>query len=109
LEGKQAEQIKVTLNSDVPALLLALPAFVGVLIGSWLDLPGCARGTATCINFVVTHGNLPALTATNSEEWWRPRADEKPARHGGVPLAWASPKVTPYGHEEAAAERRRAA
>jgi hypothetical protein len=31
-------QIKATLNSDVPALLLALPAFVGVLIGSWLDL-----------------------------------------------------------------------
>ena len=43
----QAEQIKATLNSDVPALLLALPAFVGVLIGSWLDLSRLRRASLT--------------------------------------------------------------
>lgn len=42
-----AEQIKATLNSDVPALLLALPAFVGVLIGSWLDLSHLRRASLT--------------------------------------------------------------
>lgn len=42
-----AEQIKATLNSDVPALLLALPAFVGVLIGSWLDLSRLRRASLT--------------------------------------------------------------
>lgn len=42
-----AEQIKATLNSDVPALLLALPAFVGVLIGSWLDLTRLRRASLT--------------------------------------------------------------
>jgi hypothetical protein len=47
LEEKQAEQIKATLNSDVPALLLALPAFVGVLIGSWLDLSRLRRASLT--------------------------------------------------------------
>lgn len=43
----QSEQIKATLNSDVPALLLALPAFVGVLIGSWLDLSHLRRASLT--------------------------------------------------------------
>lgn len=47
LEEKQAEQIKATVNSDVPALLLALPAFVGVLIGSWLDLSRLRRASLT--------------------------------------------------------------
>ncbi|MGH3633245.1 MAG: hypothetical protein ACRDTS_03930, partial [Mycobacterium sp.] len=42
-----AEQIKATLNSDVPALLLALPAFVGVLIGSWLDLSRLRKASLT--------------------------------------------------------------
>ncbi|MCA1605827.1 MAG: hypothetical protein LC775_10225 [Acidobacteria bacterium] len=43
----QAEQIRATLNSDIPALLLALPAFVSVLIGSWLDLSRLRRGSLT--------------------------------------------------------------
>ncbi len=47
LDAKQAEQIKATLNSDLPALLLALPAFVGVLIGSWLDLSRLRRASLT--------------------------------------------------------------
>ena len=46
-DDAQAEQIKATLNSDVPALLLALPAFVGVLIGSWLDLSRLRRASLT--------------------------------------------------------------
>lgn len=42
-----AEQIKATLNSDIPAVLLALPAFVGVLIGSWLDLSRLRKASLT--------------------------------------------------------------
>jgi hypothetical protein len=43
----QNEQIKATLNSDIPALLLALPAFIGVLIGSWLELSRLRRASLT--------------------------------------------------------------
>ena len=43
----EREQIKAILNSDVPALLLALPAFIGVLIGSWLDLSRLRRASLT--------------------------------------------------------------
>lgn len=43
----EAEQIKAILNSDIPALLIALPAFVGVLIGSWLDLSRLRRASLT--------------------------------------------------------------
>lgn len=43
----EAEQIKAILNSDIPALLLALPAFVCALIGSWLDLSRLRRASLT--------------------------------------------------------------
>jgi hypothetical protein len=46
-DAAQIEQIRATLNSDVPALLLATPAFVGVLIGSWLDLSHLRRASLT--------------------------------------------------------------
>jgi hypothetical protein len=43
----QEEQIVATLNSDVPALLLALPAFTAALIGSWTDLSRVRRASLT--------------------------------------------------------------
>jgi hypothetical protein len=36
-----------SLNSDIPAVLLALPAFVSVLIGSWMDLSRLRRTSLT--------------------------------------------------------------
>jgi hypothetical protein len=45
--GRQQDQIIATLNSDIPALLLALPAFTAALIGSWTDLTRVRRASLT--------------------------------------------------------------
>jgi hypothetical protein len=41
------DQVKAALNSDVPALLLALPAFIAALVGSWTDLTHIRRASLT--------------------------------------------------------------
>ncbi|MGH8601852.1 MAG: hypothetical protein ACREXR_03445, partial [Gammaproteobacteria bacterium] len=47
--------VKAALNSDLPAILLALPAFVAALIGPWSDLSRIARAAlSTYFGLVAT-------------------------------------------------------
>jgi hypothetical protein len=45
--SERSDQVMAALNSDVPALLLALPAFIAALVGTWTDLTHIRRTSLT--------------------------------------------------------------
>lgn len=55
-DGSINDQIRAALNSDIPALLLALPAFIAALVGTWTDLSHIRRTSLT--TYVALAGTM---------------------------------------------------